>query len=79
MNKEIKNKRFQAQEMMYDLKFSKDLRGGVMNILNAIGRMLEEFIKRVREPLASHDFIQLVIISPELRDPTHIGLPWTYC
>ena len=74
LNKEVKNKRLRAKEMTYDLKFSRDLRGGVTNILNAIGRMLEEFIKGVSEPLAPHDFIRLVIISPELRDP--IGLPW---
>ena len=72
--KEMRNKRFDAQELLYDLKFDKDLRGGVGNILNAMGEMLETFLQEIKSQMQTRDFVRLVIISPELREA--IGLPW---
>ena len=74
LRKEVRNKRFNARELLYDLKFSQDLRGGVGNVLNAIGQMLEAFLKELKSQMENRDFVRLVIISPELRDP--FGLPY---
>ena len=72
--KETHNRRFNASEKVYSLKVNQSLRGGVGNVLNQIGEILEAFIDAIRQDLQPRDFIRLVIISPELRDP--IGIPW---
>ena len=74
LRKEVRNKRYNARELLYDLKFSQDLRGGVGNVLNAIGQMLEAFLKELKSQMNNNDYVCLVIISPELRDP--LGLPY---
>ena len=68
LRKEVRNKRYNARELLYDLKFSQDLRGGVGNVLNAIGKMLQAFLKELISQMKNNDY-RLVIISPELRDP----------
>ena len=73
LRKDVRNKRYNARELLYNLNFLQYLRGGVGNVLNAIGQMYKHFWKNSN--LKWRIMInRLVIISPELRDP--LWLPY---
>ena len=76
LENECRNKRFNASEKVYHLNFNDEVRGSISDILVVIHELLERFLEyiKVKNKLKPQDFIRLVIISPELRDP--MVLPW---
>ena len=73
---QLHNRRFQAAEYVYNLHFNQEVRGSIADILGTIHEMLEKFLDDVKsnKNMQESDFIRLVIISPELREP--IAIPW---
>ena len=73
---QVHNRRFQSAEYVYNLRFNRQVRGSLADILVAMHEMLEKILNDVKanQNMHENDFIRLIIMSPELREP--IAMRW---